>query len=106
MLVISYANRALAHCCTKLEVAQETLGSAEAQALIDLIADAEAFENVAELIEFYDAEVMSGDSLAVPFSPSRNAILEPVGKKIPRSENGKPMWEQIRRLKLVNIQEA
>jgi putative transposase len=79
VIVISYRSRELAHRCTKLEVAQQWLGPTNAQALIDLIADAEALENARALIDFYDAKIHEGDSLSVGFSPQCKAVLTPIG---------------------------
>ena len=105
MLVISYGSRELAHRCTKLELAQEWLGPADAQALVDLIADAEAMESAAALIEFYEADISENDSLSIVFSPRYRALLEPIGHKVPRGDGKKPMWAQVRRLLLVNVLE-
>ena len=80
------------------------LGPAEAQALVDLIADGEALEKRAELIDFYQAEVLQGDCLSVAFSPNRRALLQAAGRRLPRVD-GNCAWEQVRRLMLVDIQE-
>lgn len=105
MIVISYRSRELAHRCTKLEIAQQWLGPTNAQALIDLIADAEALENAQALIDFYDAIIGDGDCLLVRFCPQREAVFMPIGPKIARIAGGAPAWEQIRRLMLVNVGE-
>jgi hypothetical protein len=106
MIVISYSSRELAHRCTKLELAQQWLGSTNAQALVDLIADAEALEHTQALIEFYDAKVREGDSLVVAFSPQCKAVLVPIGSKIARTACGVPAWEKVRRLMLVDVEES
>lgn len=106
MVVISYKSRELADCCTKLEHAQQSLGLEDAQALIELIADAEALENSQALIDFYSAEILSVLSISIQFSANRKALLEPVGKKIPQTADGGAAWDQIRRLKLVEIKEV
>jgi hypothetical protein len=103
VIVISYRSRELAHRCTKLEIAQQWLGPTDAQALIDLIADAEALENAQALIDFYDAEVHEGDSLLVAFSPQCKAVLVPIGSEIRRTAGGAPDWQQVRRLMLVEL---
>jgi hypothetical protein len=105
VLVISYASRELADCCTKLEIAQLWLGPTNAQALIDLIADVEALENAQALIDFYDAKLHEGDSLSVAFSPQWRAVLAAAGPKIVRTTAGEPVWERVRRLMLVEVQE-
>jgi len=106
VIVISYRSRELAHRCTKFEIAQQWLGPTNAQALIDLIADAEALENAQALIDFYDASVHEGDSLEVAFSPQWKAVLMPIGPKVPRAIGGGPAWEQVRRLMLVDVVEC
>jgi hypothetical protein len=106
MLVVSYGTRDLAHRCTKLELAQAWLGATDAQALIDLIAEIESFENAAELLEFRDGQVGEGDSLRVDFSPRYRALLIPVGKNIPRAKDGCLALEEIHRLLLSDIVEV
>jgi len=87
-------------------MAQEWLGPTNAQALVDLIADAEALENTQTLIEFYDAKVGEDDSLLVAFSPQCWAVLVPIGPKIARTAGGAPAWEKVRRLMLVDVKEC
>lgn len=106
MIVISYRSRELAHRCTKLETAQQWLGPTNAQALVDLIADAEAFENAQALIDFYDAKIQEDHSFLVGFSPQCEAVLMPIGSKMLRTAGGTPAWEQVRRLMLIEIREG
>jgi hypothetical protein len=106
VIVISYPSRELAHRCTKLDVAQQWLGPTDAQALIDLIADAEALENAQELMDFYRAETREGDTLLVLFSPRCGAVFMPIGSKLPRNADGALAWERVRRLMLVNVEEG
>lgn len=104
MLVISFGTKELAHCCTKLELAQERLGPVDAQALVALIADGEAHGSAAELIEFRDGTLHpSEDSISISFSPNYRAIFLPAGEKIPRTPEGRPNWEGVRRLLLIEI---
>jgi len=87
-------------------MAQQWLGPTTAQALIDMIADAEALDNAQAFIEFYSAELSGSDSLIVTFSPQRKAVFTPIGPKIPRTSDGEPAWEQVRRLMLSDVQEC
>lgn len=106
MIVISYCTREFAHRCTKLEIAQKWLGPINAQALIDLIADAEALENAQALIDFYGAKIEEGGFLLIRFSPQFKATLKPIGPKMPRTAGGTPAWELVRRLMLVEVEEG
>ena len=98
MLVVSYQSRELADRCTKLEAAQQWLGATEAQALIDLIADLEAFSNADEAINFWAATIDGGGLLMIDFSRKHRAILRPLG-------NAPFHWAQVRRLMLVDVVE-
>ena len=104
MIVVSYGSRQLADQCTKLEVAQERFGPTDAQALVDLMAELEAFENVADMISFREAAVES-DRLTVAFSPKFQAVFKSVDPKVARDVNDRPSWEQVRRILLVDIKE-
>lgn len=106
VIIISYQSRELADRCTKLEFAQQWLGTTNAQALIDLIADAEALDNVAELINYYSAIVNQSNSVLVQFSPKYKVVLKPIGPKIERTASGVPVWEKVRRLMLFDIEEC
>lgn len=98
MLVVSYESRELADRCTKLEAAQQWLGATEAQALVDLIADLEAFSNADEAINFWAATVDGEALLMIDFSRKHRAVLRPLG-------NPPFDWHHVRRLMLVDVVE-
>lgn len=104
MLVVSYESRELADRCTKLELAQAWLGATEAQALIDLIADLEAFSNADEVMNFWGATVDDQAMIMVDFSRRHRAILRPLGN-VPTIASGAPDWAQVRRLMLADVVE-
>jgi len=105
VLIISYATRELADRCTKLEVAQEWLGAVKAQALIDLIADAEAMEHAKALIAFYSAQCPAGGLFSISLDSSLLVLFGPATQTFSKTPDGKPNWAQIRRLLLNDIQE-
>jgi hypothetical protein len=104
MLVVSYSSREWADRCTKLEVAQEWIGPTEAQALIQMIAELEACQNAAEMIEFSGATTDDVGCVMVDFSRKHRAIFE-VTVVQPNRANVVPDWSQVRRLTLTNIVE-
>lgn len=106
MIVISYRSRELAHSCTKLDMAQHWLGPTNAQALIDLIADAEALENAQALIDFHNAKVLEDNSLSIALSPKCEVVLMPIGPEIRQARHGAPVWKNIRRLMLIEVKEG
>jgi hypothetical protein len=104
VLVISYGSRELARLCSKHELALATYGASDGSALLELIAEAEALETVADLIAFRGAIVAEKkDSLSVDISPNYRATFILAGDEVPRSQEGEPIWEQVRRLQLVGI---
>lgn len=105
MIVISYASRELLNSCTKIEVAQDWLGAVEAQALIDLIADAEAMEHAEAFITFYFADCHAGGLFSVSLGPRRLVFFGPATQTFAKMADGQPNWTQIRRLQLKQIQE-
>lgn len=104
MLVVSYSNREWADRCTKLEVAQEWIGPTEAQALIQTIADLEAFQNAAEAIEFFGAKVDDAGYVMIDFSRKHRAVMESTAVQSSGGD-GAPNWSQVRRLTLIEIVE-
>lgn len=104
MLVVSYESRELADRCTKLEVAQAWLGATEAQALIDLIADLEAFPNADEAMTYWGATADGQALIMLDFSRRHRAILRPLGD-VPNDADGTPDWAQVRRLMLAAVVE-
>lgn len=107
-MIVSFATAALQQACYVLELAEEQFGPVHAQALITLLADIEAFETGAELIEFFgdDAAVASNDSLSLPIGSDYRAALVAAGARYSRDGSGHVVWSSVTRLKLVEIAEC
>jgi hypothetical protein len=104
-LIISFDTPDLRDCCSSLDVAEQRLGSAHAQALVSLIADAEAFENANDLIMFFGSGAQAaGDNLiCVPTGSEYRAIFVAVGVRFVRTPDGSIDWSSVQRLKLVDL---
>jgi hypothetical protein len=104
-LIISFDTRDLLECCSSLEVAEQRLGSAHAQALVSLIADAEAFENAGELIQFFgsQAHVAENDSISLAIGSHYRMEFVAAGIRFVRDAADKIDWTSVRRLKLVEL---
>jgi hypothetical protein len=86
-------------------MAERRLGSAHAQALLSLIADAEAFDNADALMEFFGSEARldEHDSLFLAIGSDYRAEFVAVGARVVRDPDGKVDWTSVQRLKLVDI---
>lgn len=104
MLRVSYSSQEWAMRCSRIEVAQEWIGPIEAQALIQVIADLEALQNVADAIDFLDAEIDDAGNIKVPVSRKRIALLRSVPIVAEKQLAG-INWSQVRRLQLFDIVE-
>jgi hypothetical protein len=104
-LIVSYDTTALQQACYVLEQAEQQYGTVHAQALIALIADVEAFENAAELIDFWDEDlfITNDDSLSLPIGADYRATLASVGNRYRRDADGRVVWSSVTRLKLLAI---
>jgi hypothetical protein len=104
-LIISFDTRDLLESCSSLEIAERWLGSAHAQALVSLIADAEAFGNASELIEFFgaDAQVAENDSISLAIGSDYRVVFVAAGFRVVRDTDGRIDWTSVQRLKLVDI---
>lgn len=78
------------------------MGPMEAQALTQMIADIEAFQNADEVIAFLGATVDAQGCIMIDFSRKHRAILRPT---LPLDPDGIPIWQQVRRLMLTEIVE-
>lgn len=105
MISISFENDSLHDVCVDLERAELQFGTVSASALINFISEAEAFEDAAELIDFYgdDIEISGDDSLFMALSAQHRATLVVVGKQFKRGEDGRVVWKTATRLKLVDV---
>ncbi|TRW15132.1 hypothetical protein [Glacieibacterium frigidum] len=104
-MIVSYETPALQQACFSLEVAEAEYGAVHAQALIALIADIEAFENVAELADFWGDELLVtiDDSLSLPIGAHYRASLAAVGTRYRRDAGGRVVLSSVTRLKLLAI---
>jgi hypothetical protein len=104
-LIISFGTRNLLECCSNLAAAEQRLGSAHAQALVSLIADAAAFDNADDLTKFLApaAQVDEHDSLFLEIGSDYRARFVAVGAKLVRDAGGRVDWTSVQRLKLMDI---
>lgn len=101
---MSFGSKQLLERCSTLEAGQNWLGPADAQALIELLADAESAQNCAELIDLYDASCgNTEDSVSFAVGPRYRATFVAIGNRIARSPDGCPDWAKVIRLKLINV---
>lgn len=105
MIVLSFDTPELRDGCTKLQNMQAWIGPVEAQSLVQMIADIEAFQNAAEMIAFLGANVDGQGCIVIDFSRKHRAILRPTLPDAPLDADGRPVWAQIRRLMLTQIVE-
>ncbi|MEF2549080.1 hypothetical protein VQ045_18145 [Aurantimonas sp. E1-2-R+4] len=105
MINISFEDDPLYNMCVDLEHAEQAFGSVSAGALVNFISDANAFENVEELMDFLggDIEISVDDSLFVAIGSDYRATLVVVGTRFDRNANGRIVWASVTRLKLVEI---
>ena len=104
-MIISFSTRNLLVCCSNLATAEQRLGSAHAQALISLIADAEAFDSADDLIKFFASATQVGEhnSLFLQIGSDYRAQFVAVGTKLVRDTEGRVDWTSVQRLKLMDI---
>lgn len=105
-MIVSFQTEELHDCCCYAGVAEEVLGSAHAQALVTLIADAEAVETADELLALRDpfASVDVDDSLLADVGAEYRARFVAIGQEVSQNEEGKVDWSSVRRLKLVALE--
>ena len=105
MINISFQDAPLHDLCVDLERAEQMFGSVSAAALVNFISEADAFENVQELIDFLggDLEVSVDDSIFVAIGADYRATFVVVGTRFNRDDHGRIVWESVTRLKLVEI---
>lgn len=104
-MIISFDTRELLECCSNLELAEQRLGSAYAQALVSLIADAEAFANAAEFLEFFGpaGRVGGNDTISLAIGSDYRVHFIAAGTRFGRSSDGRIDWTSVQRLKLVDL---
>jgi hypothetical protein len=104
-VIVSFETEQLRDCCANLGAAEKLLGSTLAQALVNLIAEAEAFDSADELIDFYECDIHfeDDDSFCVPIGSGSEVSFSPAGVRFKRDSSGKPLWATVHRLKLVRL---
>lgn len=104
-LIISFDTEELRDCCCSLEVAEQKLGGVHAQSLISLIADAEASENAADLIDLFCVERNSINGISLLFVIGLGWQVEFVaaGSRFNLGKDNEVIWKSVKRLKLLNI---
>ncbi|GAC1558927.1 MAG: hypothetical protein NVS2B5_21870 [Beijerinckiaceae bacterium] len=107
-MILSFQIRGLLERCSTLELAEKWLGNPQAQLLIGMLADIEAFDNGSELLDLLGdhAQVTTDESITMSLGSSYHAVFVPVGVTLPRLEDGSTDWAKVRRLKLVEIRGA
>lgn len=104
MIVISYGSAALRDCCASTLTAEQELGQAHAAAVLGLIADAEALETAADLLQFYgESATVETDSLLIAVGAKCAVRFVTVGTRVIRDNSGRICWNSVQRLKLVAI---
>ena len=102
---MSFEIRALRDSCLVLSVAEANFGILDAQALITMIADIEAFDTADELISYFgpDAVVHEDDSISARVGDNYTATFIPTGLRFDRNPDGRVIWSSVSRLKLMEI---
>jgi hypothetical protein len=105
-MIVSFQSEELHDCCCYGGLAEERLGSAHAQALATLIAEAEAVETADELLQLREhfASLEIDDSLLADVGTEYRARFVPIGQEVIRNAEGKVDWSSVRRLKLVGLE--
>lgn len=104
-MIVSFETRDLYECCCRVDIAEQRLGALHAQALATLIADVEAFDNAADLINFFDSDacITEDDSLFLPIGSDYRAKFVVAGTRFQRHGTGRVDWTSVHRLKLTDI---
>jgi hypothetical protein len=105
---ISFATAALKDCCLKREVAEVQYGRIYADRLVSEIADAEAFDNVQEWIDFLggNAVINQNGSFNVPIGSRYLATFVSVDANTEHNEDGHIMWSSVEFIKLTAISDV
>ena len=104
-IVISFETEDLLKCCSFIDAAEQTFGRTHAEALITLIADAEAFDHVNDLIDFLgtDGTLSEDDSLLISIGSEYQGKFVAAGVRFGRDDVGRVDWKSVQRLKLMEI---
>ena len=104
-MIVSFEPRGLQEAVLILRVAEARYGAVNAQAMIAMIADIEAFDNAEQLLAFIgdDAVLEEDDSLSLPIGADCRATLITAGKRFDRDAGGRVIWSSVTRLKLMAV---
>jgi hypothetical protein len=107
-VIVSFQSEKLHDCCCQASLAEEALGSAHAQDLATLIAEAEAVETADEFLQLRAplAHITEDDSLLAEVGADYAARFVAAGQEFTRDEEGKIVWSSVRRVKLVTLETA
>jgi len=105
---ISFATADLKQCCLNREIAEERYGRTYADRLVTEIADAEAFDNVQEWLDFLGGNAMENaeGSFAVPIGSSYTATFVSVDANAVHDATGRVHWASVEFIKLTAISDV
>jgi len=105
---ISFATADLKLCCLNREIAEKLYGRTYADRLVSEIADAEAFDNVQEWLDFLGgiAVIETDDSFQVPIGSRYVATFVSVDLNVQSDAAGRIVWTSVEFIKLTAISEA
>lgn len=104
-LIVSFNTKLWRDCCGELEKAEAMIGFDHAQKLMTLLADAEAVDTAAELIDLYSPTVtIDGGRISMPIGTRYRAYFEAVGAQLVRHHGLD--WSSVKRVKLMEVAEC
>ena len=105
-MIVSFETEELHDCCLVADVAEAILGAIHAQALATLIAEIEALETAAELLELLHPTmtVEIDDSLLLPLGADFQVRFVAAGTEFNRDGEGAINWSSVRRLKFLALE--
>ena len=99
-MIVSFNTRDLRDCCASLEKAEAAIGPEHAKELISLLADAEAAETAAELIEFHMPDVLvDGYTITLLIGTQYRTSFV----RLIRDRKAGIEWSAVRRLKMMEL---
>lgn len=103
-LNVHFDNRHLRDNCSSQTSVEAWIGAMYAAPLTVLLADIDAAENCAELLDLMgDQAATEGDSLLVRIGPNCVVRFRALGANIQPHQNGEPEWPKILRLMLMEV---
>jgi hypothetical protein len=104
-VIVSFETRELKEAVLILRAAEARFGAVNAQALIALIADIEAFGDAEQLLAFMgdDAVIGEDDSLSLPVGANYRATFIAAGSRFGRNAGSRVIWSSVTRLKMMEV---